>query len=57
MGRKRIGKKKTYRINDTIYKEFKLWCKANDMSVSEAVRKLMKEAYIRDLVKQLKKEM
>lgn len=50
MGRKYVGKKKTYRINETIYTEFKEWCSERGLTVSEAIRQILTKEYVEDML-------
>jgi len=54
MGRKYVGKKKTYRINETIYTEFKEWCSERGLTVSEAIRQILTREYIEDMLESTK---
>ena len=50
-----IGKKKTYRIDDSTYKSFQDWCSRKGLDVSTAIRGsiglLMKKGSIEELLK------
>ena len=53
MGRKRIGKHKTYRISDSDYKSFKEWCYSRGLRVNEVIRALIKKTShitVKDLI-------
>ena len=54
MPQRYIGKKHTYRINDSIYKEFEEWCSYKGLNVSEAIRQIVTKHYIEDILKELK---
>lgn len=50
MGRKYIGKKKTYRLDNEVYEEFRQWCKIKGLTVSKAIRLILTKAYLVDLL-------
>ena len=55
MSRKKIGKKKTYRIDDGTYKSFQDWCSRRGLDVSTVIRGsiglLMKKGSVEELLK------
>ena len=53
MGRNYIGKKKTYRLDNEVYREFQEWCKTKGLTVSKAIGLILTKAYLLDLLQDI----
>lgn len=53
MGRKYVGKKRTYRVNVTTYKAFKKFCHAHKITVSKAIQQFMTNAILEGVITEL----
>lgn len=57
MGRKRIGKVRSFRLSESDYKAFLEFCKERGLRPTQVVRQLVQIYYVSEMRKELKEEM
>lgn len=56
LGRKRIGKAKSYRISEEDYLAFSKFCEERNLTKSEALRSLIKHYFVEGMIREVSLE-